>query len=257
MRARAQANDIKQRENAARAVELFRQALELDPDNVDALAGIAALCTYHVVNLYRLDERDALLDEAEDLISRATALAPDHISVLKARAILLRARGRFADAVIASERVIARNPGEPLFYKEMGLNKLYLGATEEAVEWFRRADAIAPRDPDRWTWLQGLGRALMQLGRDAEAVDALSQAMDSNPGYLRGKAWLAAAEALADDVERARLHLAEFMAIEPEMTVRRFAEERSSVPLKAVSSVYERENERILEGLRKAGMPEE
>jgi Flp pilus assembly protein TadD len=139
----------------------------------------------------------------------------------------------------------------------MGLNKLYLGATEEAVEWFRRADAIAPRDPDRWTWLQGLGRALMQLGRDAEAVDALSQAMDSNPGYLRGKAWLAAAEALADDVERARLHLAEHMAIEPELTVRRFAEERSSVPLKAVSSVYERENERILEGLRKAGMPEE
>jgi tetratricopeptide (TPR) repeat protein len=79
----------------------------------------------------------------------------------------------------------------------MGLNKLYLGATEEAAEWFRRADAIAPGDPDRWTWLQGLGRALMQLGRDAEAVDALSQAMDSNPDHLRGKAWLAAAEALA------------------------------------------------------------
>jgi len=58
------------------------------------------------------------------------------------------------------------------------------------------ADAIAPADPDRWTWLQGLGRALMQLGRDAEAVDALSQSMDNNPGHLRGKAWLAAAEAL-------------------------------------------------------------
>jgi TolB-like protein len=49
MRARAQANDIKQRENAAHAVELFRQALELDSDSVDALAGIAALCTYQVV----------------------------------------------------------------------------------------------------------------------------------------------------------------------------------------------------------------
>jgi hypothetical protein len=31
----------------------------------------------------------------------------------------------------------------------------------------------------------------MQLGHDAEAVDALSQSMDNNPGYLRGKAWLA------------------------------------------------------------------
>jgi hypothetical protein len=41
------------------------------------------------------------------------------------------------------------------------------------------------------------------------------------------------------------------------MTVRRFAAERSSVPLDAVSPVYRRESERILEGLRRAGMPEE
>ena len=89
--------------------------------------------------------------------------------------------------VIATATVIDRNPGEPFSYKEMGLNKLYLGETQEAAEWFRRADAIAPHDPDRWMWLQGLGRALMQLGHDAEAVDALSQAMDSNPNYLRGR----------------------------------------------------------------------
>jgi TolB-like protein len=156
MRARALANDIKRRENAARAVELFRQALELDPDNVDALVGIATLYSYQVVNLYRLDERDALLDEAEVLLSRAASLAPHQTGVLKARALLLRARGRFAEAVTATATVIARNRGEPTCYKEMGLNKLYLGATEEAAEWFRRADAIAPGDPDRWTWLQAL-----------------------------------------------------------------------------------------------------
>ena len=68
MRARAQSNDIKRRENAARAVELFRQALDLDPDNVDALAGIAALCSYQVVNLYRLAERDARKSEIVELL---------------------------------------------------------------------------------------------------------------------------------------------------------------------------------------------
>jgi len=257
MRGRALANDIKRRENAARAVELFRQALEFDPDNVDALVGIAALSSYQVMNLYRLDEREALLDEAEVLLSRAAGLAPDHNGVLKARALLLRARGQFADAVLATAAVIARNPGEPTCYKEMGLNKLYLGETQQAAEWFRRADAIAPRDPDRWTWLQGLGRALMQLGQDDEAVDALSQAMESNPGYLRGKAWLAAAEALAGDIERPRLHLADYIALELGTTVRRFAAQRSSAPIDATSQIYRRESERILEGLGKAGMPEE
>src|SRR5215469_837214 len=215
------------------------------------------MCSYQVVNLYGLNERDPLLDEAEVSLARAAALAPEHTGVLKARALLLRARGRFVDAVTTNGTVIARNPGEPIFYKEMGLNKLYLGATEEAAMWLRRADAIAPNDPDRWTWLQGLGRALMQLGHDAEAVDALSQAMENNPSHLRLKAWLAAAEALSGDITRARLHLGEYIAAEPEVTVRRFAEERSSVPLDEVSPICRRENERILEGLRRAGMKDD
>src|SRR5262249_33763273 len=52
-------------------------------------------------------------------------------------------------------------------------------------------------------------------------------------------------------------HLGEYIAAEPEVTVRRFAEERSSVPLDEVSPIYRRENERILEGLRRAGMKDD
>jgi TolB-like protein/Flp pilus assembly protein TadD len=256
MRARALVNDPRRKESTAGAINLFRQALEHDPDCANAMVGIAVARIYQVINLYQLEGREALLDEAEALMSRAMVLAPDDFAMLKARGLLLRARGRFAEAVVATESLIARNPGEPTAYKEMGLNKLYLGETREAVEWFRRADAIAPRDPERWTWLQGLGRALMQLGHDAEAVDALCQTMDSNPGYLRGKAMLAAAEALTGNLEDAKLYLAEYAALEPDMTVRRFAAQRSSVPPDAVSPTYRRESERILDGLRRAGMPD-
>jgi predicted Zn-dependent protease len=94
----------------------------------------------------------------------------------------------------------------------------------------------------------------MQIGHDAEAVDALCQAMDSNPGYLRGKAVLAAAEALTGNLDDAKLYLAEYAMLEPDMTVRRFAAQRSSVPPDAVSPTYRRESERILDGLRRAGM---
>jgi TolB-like protein/cytochrome c-type biogenesis protein CcmH/NrfG len=254
MRARARMNDVKRQEHPAAAIELFRQALVLNPDCVDAMVGIALARIYQVINLYRLDGRDTLLDEAEALISRSCELAPNHHGVLKARALLLRARGKFAEAILATETMIARNPAEPSAYKEMGLNKLYLGATQEAVEWFRRADAVAPRDPERWTWLQGLGRALMQLGDAAGAVDALRQTLESNPAYLLSKAMLAAAEALTGDLAAAREHMAEYAAVEPEMTVQRFAEQRSSVPPEAVSRTYRQEIERILDGLRRAGM---
>jgi len=151
--------------------------------------------------------------------------------------------------------VMALNPGEPTAYRELGLNKLYLGETSEAADWFRRADNVAPRDLERWTWLQGLGRALMQMGEDAQAVEVLRLALDSNPNHRRCKALLAAAQALAGDIGGAKLQMAEFAGLDPGLTARRFARERSSVPLEAVSQVYLSQNERILEGLRLAGMP--
>jgi hypothetical protein len=96
----------------------------------------------------------------------------------------------------------------------------------------------------------------MLLGRDAEAVEALRGAVHNNPHFVRGRAYLAAAEALAGNIESAKLHLTKFDELDPRMTIRRFAVERTSVPLDAVSPAYLRGNERILEGLRRAGMPE-
>ena len=125
---------VKRQDHPAAAIELFGQALVLDPDCVDAMIGIALARIYQVINLYRLDGRDTLLDEADALISRSCELAPNHHGVLKARALLLRARGKFAEAILATEAMIASNPAEPTAYKEMGLNKLYLGATQEAVQ---------------------------------------------------------------------------------------------------------------------------
>ena len=255
MRGRAVAADIRRKESAAEAARIFRQALALDPDNVEALVGLAATCNFQVLNLYEADKRDELLDEAESLIERALAFAPDHIGVLKARAVLLRACGRFSEAIVAIRAVTALNPGEPTAYRELGLNKLYLGETREAADWFRAADQVAPRDPTRWTWLQGLGRALMQMGEYTQALETLQLALESNPNHARAKALLAAAEALVGDSAAAKLHMAEFEELDPGMTVRKFAEQRSSVPLDSVSPVYLSENERILEGLRRAGMP--
>jgi len=257
MRGNAVASDVSRKERAVEAVALFTRALDLDPGNADAMIGIATTRIYQILNQYQTEGREALLDEAEALIKRAIDLAADHIGVMKARAVLLRARGQFADAIIADMSVIAVNPGEPTAYRELGLNNLYLGRVQEAVNWFRRADSIAPRDRHRWTWLQGLGRAFMHLGHDGEAVDVLRLAVHSNPRLSRDRAFLAAAEALAGDIDSAKLHLAEYYELDPGMTVQRFATERSSVPPEAVSPVYLRGLERILEGLRRVGMPEQ
>jgi TolB-like protein/tetratricopeptide (TPR) repeat protein len=244
---------------------LYARALALEPGNADALAGIACGRIFQVVNGF-LDEtgrtvreeaqaREASLAEAEEKLARALAIAPGHLKALKGRVVLLRARGLFADAIAAAEALLARSPGDPVAHRETGLSLLYLGRAEEAVAWFRRADALgAGDDPLRWTWLQGLGRALLQLGRDAEAVEALRLAAASNPTFAPSHALLAAALALAGDDAAARVAMAEFRRAEPNTPLEALAR-RAAVPHEATDPLYQARNARVLEGLRRAASP--
>ena len=100
----------------------------------------------------------------------------------------------------------------------------------------------------------GGGVAIAILVATPEAIGAVRAALANR---VRGRAYLAAAEALVDNVDQARLHLAKLDELDPGMTIKRFAEERSSFSLEAVSSSYLCGNERLLNGLRRAGMPVE
>ena len=263
LRGRAAANQrMMTRVGIEAACILYASALKIDPDNVDALAGIACLRVYQVVHGYLnagqtvRDEdaaRETNLAEAKEKLNRALAAAPDHLAALKGRAVLLRTRGTFADAISAAETVLTHNPGEPMAHREIGLSLLYLGRAEEAVDWFHRAETLAPGDPVRWTWLQGLGRALIQLGRDAEAVDVLRLAVGNNSTFAFSHALLAAALALMGDDAHAKTAMAEFRRAEPDTSVEMLAR-RCAVPYEATDLLYRSRNERVLGGLRRASL---
>jgi tetratricopeptide (TPR) repeat protein len=234
---------------------LFEQALKLEPDNVDALAGVATTYVFEVLNGYYDTENDMRLQKAEPLLLRALALDDRHLGALKARAGLLRAQGKFADALTAAQLVIAQNPGEPWAYKEAGLSMMYLGRTANALDWFDKAERFGPRDPGRWTWLAAKGQALLLLGRDEEAIAALRSAIDANPAASGEYAVLAAAYALKGNDDEARMTLARYDELHPGATVANFRI-LSPVPLALTDPNYQRQRERLKEGLRKAGMPE-
>jgi len=132
---------------------------------------------------------------------------------------------------------------------------LYLGKPEQALEWFAKADRIGPRDPGRWTWLDGRGHALILLGRDEEAVRVLISALDANPNNPSPHAFLAMAYAFLGRSEEARVALAAYMERRPGARVSTFRQ-LSPVPLALTSPNYRQQHERLKEGLRKAGMPE-
>jgi TolB-like protein/Flp pilus assembly protein TadD len=251
LRARAAAGSARRAgEGVDAARDLFRRALALDPTSLDAAAGLAEAEAYAVVNGHTpAGERDQRLAEALALADRVLRARPDHLGALRARAVALRAQGRFPHAITAAETVLALCPGDPPACREIGLNLLYLGEAAAAVERFRQADLSGPRDPARWTWMQGLGRALMQLGRDAEAVAALRLVVESNPAWSRGQALLAAALWLDGRQEEARDHYAEFARRVPDAAAR--APERyAPVPGDRVSEAYRRNEDRVRRAFR-------
>jgi TolB-like protein/DNA-binding winged helix-turn-helix (wHTH) protein/cytochrome c-type biogenesis protein CcmH/NrfG len=234
---------------------LFEQALAVEPASVDGLTGVATTLVFEFLNGYYETGPGERLPKAELLLDQAAAIEPAHLMTLKARAALRRAQGKFDDAIAVAQTVIMENPGEPWAYKEIGLSNVYLGRPEEALDWFGKAARIGPRDPARWTWLDGRGHALILLGRDEEAIHALTSALDANPKNLSSHAFLAAAYALLDRPDEARAALAAYLQRRPDTRVSTFRR-LSPVPFTLTSAAYRQQHERISEGLRKAGMPE-
>jgi len=255
MRGQAMANRPASRETMIAARALFQQSLEHDPDNIDALAGVATTYVFEVLNSYYETGREERLRNAAALIRRALEIDPRHIVALKTHAGLLRAEGKFEEAIAASRLVIAQNPGEPWAYKEVGLSALYLGRLQEALDWFEKADQLGPLDPSRWIWLGAMGRTQFFLDHDAEAIRLLRLSADANPKDSRAYALLAAIYALSGRNDEAKAALANCLRLRPDMTIKRLFD-GWSVPLQATSPVYLRQHERIRDGLRIAGMPE-
>jgi adenylate cyclase len=255
MRGKAVLNLPSSQATMIEARDLFEQALKVEPTSVDGLAGVATTLVFEFLNGYYETGGDDRLRKAELLLDRAVAIEPRHVMALKAKAALRRTQGKFDDAIAAAQAVIMENPGEPWAYKEIGLSTLYLGRPEQALDWFAKADRIGPRDPGRWTWLDGRGHALILLGRDEEAIHVLNSALDANPKNVSPHAFLAAAYALLGRSDEAHAELAAYLERRPNARVSTFRR-LSPVPLALTSPQYRQQQQRIAEGLRKAGMPE-
>ncbi len=255
LRGKALINRPTSKTTMAQARQLFGQALEIEKDNPEALAGIASTHIFEVLNGYHETGNTERLDLADTLLTRALAIDARALLALKAKTALLRAQGRFEDAIMAAEAVIEENPGEPWAYKEIGLANLYLGRLEQSLGWFAKADGFGPRDPGRWTWLDGQGHALILLGRDIEAIRFLRMALDANPTALSPHAFLAAAYALLSRPDEAREELEQYDRLRPGETLANFRRV-SPVPLALTNPRYQLLFERLKDGLRSAGMPE-
>src|SRR5262249_8965204 len=202
---------------AARA--LFEQALAIDPNDPDALAGVA--------RAYYIDYYDQAETTATDYdrkiigqADRAIALDPSNVWAHNVKSMYLNSSGRSNEGFRTADEGLATNPNSAMLHNARAYAEINLGRFEQAKADIFQAMRLSPRDPAINLWRTNLADAEMGLGYFDAAIDLIRQSIDA--GYRNAYSYkeLAAAYALAGKADDAKIALAEALRLSPKLTVK-------------------------------------
>lgn len=234
----------------AQARRFFEQALALDPENIEAKVGLARV-DQNLGASSMTDDRSAQLAAAETTITKVLFLAPKHASahaILGAVQIFTK---RAAQSIAEFEQALALDRNLARAHALIGLAKLFLGRGEETESHVNEAFRLSPRDTFVPEWLVYVGLARAQLDAGAEAVVWLRRGLDTNRNYSLAHFLFAAELARLGKLDEARAAVNSGLALDPHFTIRRFRDVTFSD-----NPTYRAGRERLIEGMRFAGVPE-
>jgi tetratricopeptide (TPR) repeat protein len=186
-----------------KAHSCFDRALDLDPENVDALVSRARMDLFFAAN-YLSNDRAERHRAAESDLGRALRLQPDNANAHCALGVLRMYSNRAAQGIAECERALAIDRNLALAHGWIGLAKLFAGRNEETEGHVLEALRISPRDARASARLHFVGAAKLAAGRDEEAVVWLNRSIGLDPNWPTPHFWLAAALAHLGRVKEAR-----------------------------------------------------
>jgi adenylate cyclase len=148
----------------------------------------------------------------------------------------------------AIRRALERNPGSGFVNFMAGTALLFGGDPEESLALTKQAMALGPLDPSFYMYLMVAGWAQLFCGRPAEALKLAERSASLNPEWDSAYWGLVPAYVQLDRLPEARAALAKFLSLAPGMTVSKL---RQLTPIRNQASL-----EMVLDGLRKAGLPD-
>ena len=252
LRARAAFNRPASLESRAAAERLYEEALRLAPDNVRALAGLAVTLASKVADQFSAAP-GVDLRRAEALATRVLAADRDNTWVHYTLGVVRRLQSRFDEAHNHLEAALRLNPCMSAAHAQIGWVKAFSGRSGEAEPHFAECIRLSPRDPRLFVGFFGFGWTRLLLGDDDGAIEMLRRAIALDADYPPCHLGLAAAYGLKGRADEAKAELAAYLRTgTPAVTIAILrARSLSKHP------VYLAQRERLLEGLRGAGMPGE
>ena len=236
-------------EQDASNTERLEKALQLEPRSVEAMITLTNVLLRPLIQFGRDETAPVRFRRAKQLVEQARNIAPDTRYVLTAQALLLRVEGHWDEAETAYRRLLERYPDDFNLNNQVAVCAIELGRSEEALPRLQKAVSLSLDEPLGFVSEINMGRALVRLGRDREAIEWLRRAKQEAPVVSAGlNRLLAAAYANLGRVADARKELTAFTAQMPWVTLRWL--HHGQVPADATAA----ERARELAGLAKAGL---
>lgn len=234
-------------EDFREAVRLLDELLRIDPNNATALSDLAFVL--HFSGSFAWADNPASSYARSREAARRAITADDKDPAAHAMAAIDELfSGRHDDAIRRLRRVIELDPNSSFAHGQLSTAYAFGGEAELAIEQAQTAIRLSPRDFLNVIWHVNQAWAHLSAERFQESADCARRAVDWNPAFPDAHGILAAAAAHLGQMADARVSLDAFTKRIPGSLAAQLAARPFRRPA---------DRERYLDGLRKAGLPEQ
>jgi TolB-like protein/class 3 adenylate cyclase len=234
-----------------RARGFFERALALDPNNLDAALG-KVMADFQLAVSYSVDDRFERLHSIEAQLNRVLSQSPNNAGAHVLMGRIVNQTNRQAQAIDELNRALTLNPNLASAHAIIGLAKLYDGHPEETESHELEALRASPRDTDAYFWVGWMAEAKLYLGAYEDALNLCHRSIELNRNYPTARfTYCAAILVELGRLVEAKSEVKAGLALSPNFTLRRYRDAAQSD-----NPVFLKGRERIIEDIRKAGVPE-
>jgi tetratricopeptide (TPR) repeat protein len=224
---------------------LFKQAIEHDPSYSQPYAGLAYS---QMMTLWYDSSKQALLETASQNARHAIQLDNRDSWAHFAFGRILSMQCQYDEATLELERAIELNPSFGRAYFGLASVAVYSANYTQALEPIDTAIRLSPADPHLWTFYNIKARALTGLEQYEEAVYWARKAVRQPSATFWCDLALVSALGYLGREDEARLAIQELYRKKPGYSLEQYT--RDDFVLAPAA------HQLVIEGLRKAGLPE-